>query len=130
MSIKPGDHVAVSRGAYTHHGISVGHGRVIHYSGEVARKTDASICEVSLERFAAGGEVYVVRSSARFEREEIVRRARSRIGERDYSVVANNCEHFARWCREGNHRSSQVERASERVTTGLSRFLVRLLSSL
>lgn len=41
-----GDHVKVKRmgGLYTHHGIDLGDGRVIHYSGEVGRKKDAAVC--------------------------------------------------------------------------------------
>lgn len=130
MSPAVGAHVAVSRGAYTHHGIYVGRGRVIHYSGELGRKAEACICEISLSGFANGGRVYVVRSTARYERDEIVRRARSRLGERDYSLAANNCEHFARWCREGSHFSLQVERYSDRLTDRVSRFLHRLIAVL
>ena len=36
-------------------------------------------------------------------------RAESRIGERDYDVFGNNCEHFAVWCKTGEACSSQVE---------------------
>jgi len=42
--------------------------------------------------------------------EEIVRRARSRIGEDDYRLLTNNCEHFCNWCLHGVSRSAQVER--------------------
>ena len=40
-----GDHIRVKRagGVYYHHGLDVGDGYVIHYSGEVARKRNASI---------------------------------------------------------------------------------------
>jgi Lecithin retinol acyltransferase len=39
-----------------------------------------------------------------------VRRARSRIGEDDYRLLTNNCEHFCNWCLCGVSRSAQVER--------------------
>ena len=32
-----------------------------------------------------------------------------RLGEQDYNLLFNNCEHFANWCKTGRHRSSQVE---------------------
>jgi len=32
--MKRGDHIKVSRGLYSHHGIFAGNGQVIHYSGE------------------------------------------------------------------------------------------------
>jgi hypothetical protein len=41
---------------------------------------------------------------------EIVRRARSRLGENDYRLLTNNCEHFCNWCLSGVSRSAQVER--------------------
>lgn len=33
---------------------------------------------------------------------QIVSRAKSRLGEQEYSVVFNNCEHFATWCYNGD----------------------------
>ena len=33
----------------------------------------------------------------------------SRIGEQNYNLLFNNCEHFANWCKTGRHRSGQVE---------------------
>ena len=41
--------------------------------------------------------------------EETVRRAESRLGERNYSITMNNCEHFAVWCKTGVSESTQVE---------------------
>jgi hypothetical protein len=38
-----------------------------------------------------------------------VRRARSRLGERHYHLLRNNCEHFCNWCQLGESRSEQVE---------------------
>ena len=40
-----------------------------------------------------------------------MRRAESRLDETDYSVLLNNCEHFARWCHTGRHESRQVRTA-------------------
>lgn len=34
-----------------------------------------------------------------------------RLGEERYNLMLNNCEHFAVWCKTGQHRSSQVDRA-------------------
>jgi hypothetical protein len=41
----------------------------------------------------------------------VVARARSRLGEDRYRIASNNCEHFCHWCRSGENRSAQVERA-------------------
>ncbi len=40
--------------------------------------------------------------------EETMKRAKSRIGEADYNLATNNCEHFAMWCKTGVAESSQV----------------------
>lgn len=40
--------------------------------------------------------------------EETVKRARSRIGERNFNLVFNNCEYFAVWCKTGVSQSYQV----------------------
>lgn len=40
--------------------------------------------------------------------EETVDRAKSRLGESNYSLPVNNCEHFAIWCKTGVEESHQV----------------------
>ena len=44
-----------------------------------------------------------------YSNEETLARARSRIGESSYSLVSNNCEHFAIWCKTGVEKSYQVD---------------------
>lgn len=41
--------------------------------------------------------------------QETVKRARQRLGETEYNLILNNCEHFALWCKTGLHESHQVE---------------------
>ena len=45
-----------------------------------------------------------------FSPEETVERAYSRLGERDYNLLTNNCEHFAIWCKTNLSESWQVEK--------------------
>jgi Lecithin retinol acyltransferase len=82
--------------------------------------------EISLSHFAAGHGVSVVSDVApKFEGREVVRRARSRIGEDNYRLLTNNCEHFCEWCVRGEPRSYQVEaRLAPRV-----RAMLRLKSA-
>ena len=40
---------------------------------------------------------------------ETVARARSRLGQRGYNLLLNNCEHFAIWCKTGLEKSEQVD---------------------
>ncbi len=106
-----GAHLTTSRRGYTHHGLHVGGGRVVHYSGFSGFWQCGPVEEVSLSRFSAGREVRIVdHAGSVFSPEEIVRRARSRLGENDYRLLTNNCEHFCNWCLDGVSHSAQVER--------------------
>jgi Lecithin retinol acyltransferase len=107
-----GAHLTTSRRGYTHHGIYVGHGRVVHYSGLSGFWHCGPVEEVSLSRFAVGRPVRAANQGrASYSPREIVQRARSRIGENDYRLLTNNCEHFCNWCVCGVSRSPQAERS-------------------
>ena len=47
--------------------------------------------------------------------EEAVKRARSRIGEKKFSLTSNNCEHFAMWCKTGITQPFQVNTVMKAV---------------
>ena len=102
--------LVTARRGYTHHGIYVGDGKVVHYAGLSRSWRSGPVEEVSLAEFACGREIRVrVCSNPQFEPREVVMRARSRLGENCYRVLVNNCEHFCEWCLRGRNRSSQVE---------------------
>jgi hypothetical protein len=103
-----GDHVFVRRGGYTHHGVEVDDGMVIHFTGTPGSKRGAAIRLEPTEVFRSGGVVEVRRYERRLEPGVAVERAESKLGQSGYNLYANNCEHFARWCVTGDHRSSQV----------------------
>lgn len=90
-----GDHIKCNRVGYSHHGIYDGNGHVYEYNEGIIRL-------VSLSSFADGDDIVQVNSAATYSRDEIIRRARSRLGECNYNLLFNNCEHYARWCRNGN----------------------------
>jgi hypothetical protein len=105
-----GAHVVTSRIGYTHHGIYVGNGKVVHYSGLSRGWRGGPVEEVSLARFARGRPIRVrVHTDARFDRDAVVARAQSRLGENRYRALTNNCEHLCEWCIYGENRSRQVE---------------------
>ena len=109
-SLQPGAHVATARRGYTHHGIYVGHGKVIQYGGFVRGLQRGPIEEVSVKEFARGRPLWTVNGHAPcFHPDEVVRRAHSRLGEDHYRLLTNNCEHFCEWCLRAQHRSYQVE---------------------
>ncbi|HDR7659089.1 TPA: lecithin retinol acyltransferase family protein [Bacillus wiedmannii] len=107
-----GDHLVTERGRYTHHGIYIGEGKVIHYAGlsEDGKKT-GPIEEVNIYDFT-NGKLCSVRNyelkEKPFNREKVVKRAKSRLGENTYHVLYNNCEHFAEWCWINKGISKQV----------------------
>lgn len=117
-----GDHIFVSRPVfgphgrfYTHHGIYVGEQQVIHYGGYAngfsSSDADQQVALVSLDSFRSGQTIQVRQHAMRFSRQAVVRRARSRLGENDYSLLWRNCEHFATWCWTNEERSEQVRKA-------------------
>lgn len=136
--LKPGDVIGVSRGAYEHYGIYVGNRKVIHYAGvESDFGGRVSIHEAPFDEFIKSSKNYFVisfdgkypvkiQSSTKFivnsifdcgsrkyntySVEETLKRAYSRIGEKKYSLLINNCEHFAMWCKTGVSESTQVRK--------------------
>jgi hypothetical protein len=106
----PGAHLITSRVGYTHHGIHVGDGRVVHYSGLSRGWRGGPVEEVSLAEFARGRPIRIrIHTGARFDPDAVIARARSRLGESRYRTLTNNCEHLCEWCIYGQHRSRQVE---------------------
>jgi hypothetical protein len=106
-----GAHLITPRLGYNHHGVYAGHGRVVHYLGLSGFWQCGPVEEVSVSQFANGNPVMIVdHLEPRYSPEEIVRHARSRLGENAYRLLTNNCEHFCNWCVSGVSRSAQVER--------------------
>ncbi|NER05656.1 MAG: NC domain-containing protein [Okeania sp. SIO3C4] len=91
-------------GVYEHHGIDCGDGTVIHY-----RKSTETIERTSKEYFTDKRKVYVKRYPVRYIADTVIQRAESRLGERKYNIIFNNCEHFATWCITGVSYSQQVK---------------------
>jgi len=114
-ALEPGDHIVVHRGLYNHHGIFCGNDKVIHYRSSLKTKWSAEICTTTLSEFGEGAEVYIVLDESSDPVEVIIRRAESRLGERWYNLLFNNCEHFATFCRTGTGESRQVKTAVGRV---------------
>jgi Lecithin retinol acyltransferase len=105
-----GSHLVTPRRGYLHHGIYVGAGKVVHYSGLGHGLRRGPVEEVSFAHFAREQRIWV-RSDAPsdFDVREIIGRARSRVGEDSYRLLTNNCEHFCEWCLRDTARSFQVE---------------------
>lgn len=117
---KRGDHIRVQRsGIYSHHGVYVSDEEVIHFTGtDDDSVLDWSKCEVictDLAQFLRGDAVEVKiynddELNDLYPVEHIVNYARACLGDKDYNLAFNNCEHFANVCTLGRFRSRQVER--------------------
>ncbi|HRF00491.1 MAG TPA: lecithin retinol acyltransferase family protein, partial [Pirellulaceae bacterium] len=107
-----GDHLFVPLGGLaTHHGIDVGDGTVVHWTsgldstewrgprGSKDAKRNSAVRRTSSEYFSDGQPVSVRSYRKCLDADEVVRRALERVGERGYSLIWSNCEHFATWCK-------------------------------
>ena len=120
--IRPGDVIFVERSCnlYRHYGVYVGNGEIIHYSSENGDFGDnVSIHKTTMERFLDGEKQYFIckfpknsriRGYHLYTKKETVERAYQRLGEKQYDLLGNNCEHFAVWCRTNISESSQVKK--------------------
>lgn len=118
-----GSHLVSPRMGFNHHGLYIGNGRVIHYSG-MARTLSCrdilklpglirygAVVKTSLKRFCDGHGFRVLEHpNAKFTGEAAVERAKKRLYERSYYLYGNNCEHFVNWCIDDTFKSPAVTR--------------------
>ncbi len=105
------DHLQVPRqhGLFHHHGIDLGDGTVAHYL------EGREILRSSTDDFSQGQPLTVIAHADASPTRVTLQRAMSRIGEQNYNLLFNNCEHFATWCKTGRHRSARVDSVLERA---------------
>jgi hypothetical protein len=122
---RSGDIIFVNRGLYKHYGIYASDACIIHFAPiNGLKETDAEhaiIHETTLYNFLKGGILEIDKQDkCAFSCDEIVQRAKAQIGSKGYSIVFNNCEHFARWCKTGVAESKQVNQVADIVGSGIS----------
>ncbi|WP_210644641.1 lecithin retinol acyltransferase family protein [Pseudomonas sp. Tri1] len=120
-----GAHLVSPRRFYLHHGIYLGGAEVAHYSGFSGALKSGPIEVTDLEHFANGKPVWIVDGQFEYCAEEVANRARSRLGEEQYRIFSNNCEHFCSWCTTGESYSAQINAYLHRP-----RYLLALISAL
>ena len=105
------DHLQVPRrhGLFNHHGIDLGDGTVAHYL------EGREILRSPVSEFSQGAVVSVLNHANASPAGVTLRRAMSRLGEQNYNLLFNNCEHFATWCKTGRHSSEQVDSVHDRA---------------
>jgi len=96
-----------------HCGIYEGDDSVIHFAppNDSNVKEEAVIHKSTLSEFATGSPVIVIEFPPEkcFSPEETINRAYSRLDEHTYNLFLNNCDHFATWCKTGEHHSLQFD---------------------
>ena len=120
------DHLQVPRqhGLFLHHGIDLGDGTVAHYL------EGREILRSALDDFSQGQPVSVVPHAQCSPQGVTLRRAMSRIGEQNYNLLFNNCEHFATWCKTGRHHSAQVNSVIDKARSWSARMPSALMAGL
>lgn len=107
-----GEHIFVRRRGYTHHGVEVDDGEVIHFTGTPGNKRGAMIRRTTMAEFTGSrGKLRYRRYGRQLDADLVVARAESKLGQSGYGLFSNNCEHFATWCVHDRTASAQVNGA-------------------
>ena len=119
-----GDMIRVKAGQIYHFGIYASDSEVIQFGlAPIARPNvpdrDVEVCVSDIAEFSCGNEFEVGECDTDIERglrrspELTVESARACIGEKNYSIIHNNCEHFAYKCATGSPFCSQTMNVRE-----------------
>ena len=119
----PGAHIRVQVDSVYHHGIYIGDNKVVQFGLPMSIYQDPNtikIMESPIEDFLNGGflEVRIYdkkEKKSKNKDSDIVKIALSKVGEGNYNLLTNNCEHFANYCVFGKKTSSQVDKVHDEV---------------
>lgn len=139
-TLRRGDLLEVPRTLFIHYGIYLGENRVAHLMPDImpvltSNKQHikpvvtnkrlilgcmyrlASIRVDSVEDFAYGAPILTNDMDKKMKcqalaNEEVARRAEKLVGDIQYSLMWNNCEHFVTYCRYGTPVSEQTDKVS------------------
>ena len=127
--MSPGDHLVAGRTFYSHHGIYVGDGKVIHYGGLAEGFSKDRVRLTSLYEFRGEGNSLKIKhwKLESFVGWVRVGLARGRLDEDDYNIAFNNCEHFAHSCVFGTAESEQVQAVRDNLVAGAASLLTSLI---
>lgn len=114
---------------YYHYGIFVSEDEVIQFGlptdpGKSADQIKVLVSDIYT--FLNGGELETAKPTLAEKKtmrkpEEIVKTARSRIGEGGYDILHNNCEHFVNECAFGKSNSSFLDDVREKLRQKLKK---------
>jgi len=117
-----GLHVSIKRkrGVYRHHGVLVGDGTIVHFSGSEDHQGRRAVIREPVASFLRGDPIRSVRAHFPhrvgqdpvpvFMPNLVVLRALHAVGNAKYNLLSRNCEHFGTWAQCGAMLSGQVDR--------------------
>lgn len=114
---------------YYHYGIFVSEDEVIQFGlptdpGKSAEQIKVLVSDIYT--FLNGGELETAKPTLADKKtmrkpEEIIKTARSRIGEGGYDILHHNCEHFVNECAFGKSNSSFLDDVREKLRQKLKK---------
>lgn len=127
---------------YWHHGIvenvetEEGIVNVIEYSNSskgflrdnFSHPKNPGKAKVMRGKYRLEDDLYLIKHVKCLPADEVVSRARSRLGEREYHLSKNNCEHFAMWCKTEISSSEQVKNIKKEAKESGPRVVVGLVA--
>ena len=123
LRLKPADAVILQKkffGMLDHYVIYLG---LVNYVPQFVANYMDGVRIIPNHEIAALLQMYVPTNVDRFpgpehQRTSALQRAFSKIGERAYNLVANNCEHFKNFVHHGIEKSSQVDSIGKGLAVG------------
>jgi len=110
-----GDHIFVlcerNMVRFEHHGIDCGDDTVIHFSKATGKGIITRDTMSYFESSSIDGNLYGYEYEQCDSPSVVIQRAMSKLGKGKYDLRANNCEHFAFWCKTGQKDSRQINTA-------------------
>lgn len=126
---RPADIIRTRVKFYYHYGIFISEDEVIQFGlpddpGRPAE--EIKVISTDVYTFLMGGEIETAAPDAEEKKRirsaaEIIKTARSRIGEGGYDILHNNCEHFVNACVFGESKSGFVDSVRDKIRAKLKK---------
>lgn len=126
---KPSQIIRTKVKFYYHYGIFISDNEVIQFGlpndpGKPAN--EIKVLSTDIYTFLCGGDIEVAKPDNEERKlmrssNEIIKTARSRIGEGGYDILHNNCEHFVNSCVYGKKSSSFLDSVREKIRKKLNK---------
>ena len=118
-----GSMIRVQAGSIHHYGVYVSPEEVIQFglapnARPELKDSDIEVLSTDIDTFLQNQFLEVAEFDRKEKKthptpDEVIAKARARMGERGYHILYNNCEHFAYECVTGKHYSEQVDGVRE-----------------